>query len=200
MIWKYKTDGLIKEVELKNNPVIITVNKFDEVSAKEFNNKVSMAHSTGQKIIPIVIDSYGGQVYSLMSMISTIKNSELPVATIVKGKAMSCGAILFTFGEKGMRYMSEDATLMIHDVSSGQYGKVEELKANAEESDRLNEEVYKMMARNCGHADNFFIKKVHDRGRSDWYIASKEAKKLKLADHIRVPKMSVNINVNIEIQ
>ena len=72
----------VKEFELHHNPVIVTVNKFDEESAKEFRTKVAMAHNTGQKIIPVIIDSYGGQVYSLMSMISTIKNSELPIATI----------------------------------------------------------------------------------------------------------------------
>lgn len=40
-----------------------------------------------------------------MSMVSDIKHSRIPVATIVQGKAMSCGAILFSCGEEGMRYM-----------------------------------------------------------------------------------------------
>ena len=104
---------------------------FDEKSAQEFSEKMSDAHNTGQPVIPIVIDSYGGQVYALMTMISAIKHSEVPIATIVEGKAMSCGAVLFTFGETGMRYMDPDATLMIHDVSSMDWGKVEELKAGA---------------------------------------------------------------------
>ena len=60
-------------------------------------------------------------------MISSIKTSKIPVATIVQGKAMSCGAILFSFGEEGRRFMDPNATLMIHDVSSGQLGKVEEV-------------------------------------------------------------------------
>ena len=59
-----------------------------------------------------------GEVYSLMAMISVIKHAEIPVATIVEGKAMSCGAILFSFGEEGKRFMCPHATLMIHDVSS----------------------------------------------------------------------------------
>ena len=115
MHYKTKVSPLIRELELKHNPIIIRVNKFDEDSAKEFSAKMALAHNTGQKVIPIVIDSYGGQVYSLMSMISNIRMSEVPVATIIEGKAMSCGAILFSFGEDGMRYMDKDATLMIHD-------------------------------------------------------------------------------------
>ena len=98
MKWTSSVSPLIKEIELRKSPVIIRVNKFDEDAAKKFSDEIALAHNTGQKIIPVVIDSYGGQVYSLMSMISAIKNSEIPVATIVEGKAMSCGAILFSFG------------------------------------------------------------------------------------------------------
>ena len=95
MKWISKVSPLIKEVELRKSPVIITVNKFDEKSAKEFQQQMAQAHNTGQKIIPVVIDSYGGQVYSLMSMISAIKHAELPVATIVEGNVMWCDSFFF---------------------------------------------------------------------------------------------------------
>ena len=200
MLWKYNTSPLVKEYELHMQPVIVTVNKFDEESAKEFRTKMAMAHNTGQKVIPIVIDSYGGQVYSLMSMISTIKNSELPIATIVQGKAMSCGAILFSFGEEGRRFMDPNATVMIHDVSSGQLGKVEEVKAAAKESDRLNQIVYKMMAQNCGKADNYFLKLVDKKKHADWFLDAEECKSHGLANHLRVPKISVNVDVSIDLE
>ncbi len=193
MLWKLNVSKQIKEIELRHNPVIIRVNKFDEESAKDFASQLSLAHNTGQKVVPIIIDSYGGQVYSLMSMIAAIKTSELPVATIIEGKAMSCGAVLFTFGEEGMRYMDPDATLMIHDVSSSQWGKVEEVKASAAETERLNKKVYSMMAKNCGHNEDFFSDEVHKRGRSDWYLDAKEAKRLKIANHLRLPKLSVDV-------
>ena len=196
MLWKINVDKQIKELELRNNPVIIRVNKFDEESAKDFASQISAAHNTGQKVVPVVIDSYGGQVYALMSMIGAIKASELPIATIVEGKAMSCGAILFSFGEEGMRFMDPDATLMIHDVSSWSSGKVEEIKSSAKETERLNKKVYRMMARNCGHDDDFFINEVHERGRADWYLDAKEAKKVKLANHLRTPQLDVNVNLS----
>jgi len=197
MIWQFQVASQIKEFELRNNPVIVTVNKFNEESAKEFRNRISLAHSTGQKIIPVVIDSYGGQVYSLMSMIATIKASSLPVATIVEGKAMSCGALLFSFGEEGMRFMDSDATVMIHDVSAGQFGKVEELKANAEESERLNKKVYRMMSENIGKSQDYFIKKIHEKGHADWYLDAKECKRINLANHLRIPKLNAKISVDI---
>ena len=200
MLWKYNTSPLIKEYEMHMQPVIVTVNKFDEESAKEFRNKVAAAHNTGQEIIPVVIDSYGGQVYSLMSMISTINNSELPIATIVQGKAMSCGAILFSFGKEGYRFMDRDATLMIHDVSSGQLGKVEEVKASAKESDRLKQIVYKMMAQNCGKKDDYFLKLVDKKKHADWFLSADECKNHGLANHIRVPSITVNLDVSIDFE
>ena len=94
MHWTTDIDPKVKEIELRKQPVIIRVNKFDEESAKKFSQEMAQAHNTGQKVIPIVIDSYGGQVYSLMSMIAAIKHAELPVATIVEGKAIVTGKLL----------------------------------------------------------------------------------------------------------
>lgn len=179
---------------------MIRVNKFNEESAKEFQDQMALAHNTGQKVIPVIIDSYGGQVYSLMAMISAIEHAEIPVATIVEGKAMSCGAILFSFGEKGLRFMDPNATVMIHDVSSMQHGKVEELKASAEESDRLNQIVYTMMARNCGKKDDHFLKIVHKKGHSDWFLNADEAKKHGLANQIRIPKLNIHVTVDIDFE
>jgi len=199
MNWTSSVSPLLKEYELRRNPVIVRVNKFDEEAAKQFQSEMAAAHNTGQKVIPIVIDSYGGQVYSLMAMVSAIKHSELPIATIIEGKAMSCGAILFSFGEEGLRFMDPDATMMIHDVSSMEHGKVEEIKASADEADRLNRKVYTMMARNCGKKDDYFLKLVHKKGHADWYLDSTDAKKHGLVNQLRVPKISINISVDIEM-
>ena len=159
-----------------------------------------LAHNTGQKVIPVVIDSYGGQVYSLMSMISAIKNSDITVATIVEGKAMSCGAVLFSFGEQGYRFVDPDATIMIHDVSSMDMGKVEELKAGAREADRLNTIVYTMMAQNCGKADDYFMKIVDKKKHADWFLDAKQAKRHGMANHLRVPKLKLSVSVDIDFE
>jgi len=192
---------LLKELKLIDDlPVVIRLSKFDEPSAKAFSAAVMKAQNTGQPVLPIIIDSYGGQVYSLMSMISDIRHSKIPVATIVQGKAMSCGAILFSFGAEGMRYMDPDATVMIHDVSSMEYGKVEEIKASAEETERLNSKIYHMMAENCGHNKDYFLDIVHQRGHADWFLEADEAKKHNLANHLRVPEMKIDVEVKFDFK
>ncbi len=200
MIWTSTVSPLIKDVELRKPPVIVRVNKFTEDSAKKFHQEVALAHSSGQKIIPVVIDSYGGQVYSLMSMISAIEAAELPVATIVEGKAMSCGAVLLSFGEQGMRFADPNATVMIHDVSSGGHGKIEELKADVKEAERLDEKIFTMMARNCGKKDDYFKKKVFTKKHADWFMDAQEAKKHGLVNHLRLPKLNIKVDVDIDFE
>ena len=191
---------LIKEVELRSDPVVITVNKFDEESANEFATLVSAAQNTGQKVIPVVIDSYGGEAYSLLSMIGTVKSSSLPIATIIKGKAMSCGALFASFGEEGLRFMDKDAVLMIHDVSTMAFGKVEELKADARESDRLNKKLYTMMARNCGKPDDYFLNLIHDKGHADWFLEAEEAKEHNIVQQLRVPTLKGKVTVSFTLE
>ena len=193
-----KASPLLKDYDLRDNfPVVIRVRNFNEATAKDFSEKMAKAHNTGQPVIPVVIDSYGGAVYSLMSMISDVQNSELPVATIIQGKAMSCGAIFSTFGAMGMRYIDPHATVMIHDVSSGAWGKVEEIKADAKECERLQKKVYHMMAQNCGKPKNYFLKLIHEKGHADWYLEPDECLEHGLVNHIAVPRFNVDINVDI---
>jgi ATP-dependent Clp protease protease subunit len=201
MLWTLNISPLLKEYELRTMPVIIRVNEFTEKSAKEFGQKMALAQTTGQEIVPILIDSYGGQVYSLLSMISDIEHSNIPVATIAQGKAMSCGAVLLTFGAPGMRFVDKNATVMIHDVSSGMRGKVEDLKADSKEADRLNNMIFGMMAKNCGKKDDtYFLRKLKRRSRADWYLTPQDCIRYKIANHIRVPKMNVNIDVKIDLE
>ena len=196
-----KFSSLLKEPKLIDEvPTIIRVNKFDETAAKNFNAAMRKANNSGQPVIPVIIDSYGGQVYSLMSMISDIKHSKIPVATIVQGKAMSCGALLFSFGAEGYRYMDPDATLMIHDVSSMKWGKVEEIKASADETSRLNKKVYQMMAQNCGKRKNYFLDLIHEKGHADWFLDIDESLKHNLANHSRIPELKIEVNVDFDFK
>tara|TARA_B100000029_G_C17549752_1_gene949671 strand:+ start:121 stop:729 length:609 start_codon:yes stop_codon:yes gene_type:complete len=198
----YTPSALLKEVKFRSEslPVVIRVNKFDEKAAEDFSKQMARAQNTGQPVVPVIIDSYGGQVYSLMSMISDIQHSRLQVATIVQGKAMSCGAILFSFGVDGMRYMDPDATVMIHDVSSMGWGKVEEIKADAKEVERLNQKIYRMMAKNCGHHEEYFLDIVHEKGHADWFLDAKEARRHKLANKLKVPEMKIGVKVEFEFK
>lgn len=67
-------DAVIKTItkDLIESPTIIQVNKFTEEASRDLSKGFSEAHNTGQPIIPVKIDSYGGQAYSLLAMIAAL--------------------------------------------------------------------------------------------------------------------------------
>lgn len=183
-----------KKTELIEEPVVILVQEFTKEAVKSFREELDKAHSTGQPVVPIVIDSYGGSVYGCLDMVGHLKESTLPCHTICTGKAMSAGAILFGMGQS--RYMAEHATLMLHDASSFTFGKTEEIKSDAKEVDRLNTLIFKLLSENCGQPEDFFSKIIHDKGHADWYLTAKEAKKYKICTNIGIPQLSINVSVD----
>jgi len=177
---------------------------FSEESAVKFRKDLETAEDAAirndQPIIPITIDSYGGSVYALLGMIDAIQHCSLPVATIVESKAMSCGAILFALGAPGHRYVGPNATVMIHTVSSGDFGKVDELKSSTEEAHRLNEKLFGLMAKNCGHKEDYFLEQLKDRRMADWYLDANECMKHKLATRVHVPSIKVEIKYDFKFE
>lgn len=189
-----KVDELIASM-----PRIVTVHKFTEEGATKFIRDLNEARNTKQPVIPVYIDSYGGEVYSLLAMVDAMNQvTDIPIATIATGKSMSCGAVLFSQGTEGYRFMGPMATLMIHDVSSSSFGKSEEIKSDAHEVERLNDLIYKLMANKTGKEDRYFWKIVQDRGRSDWFLTAEEAKFHNLANHIRIPSFKIKVSYNCE--
>ncbi len=196
----YKVSPLIEKYDLRSNAVVIRVNKFDEDSAKSFCQQMSSAQSTGQPVIPVVIDSYGGQVYSLMTMIDAIKASRVPVATIVEGKAMSCGAALLSFGSEGMRFAGSHSTIMIHEVTGGSFGRADDIKVDAKQIEKLNDKIMSLISTNIGRSSGYIKDQIHERNHADWFLDPEEAKAINLVNHVRIPELSLSIDVKFKFE
>lgn len=176
-------------------PVIVRVTDFDEDAVAKFNSDLNAAHETGQDIIPIVIDSYGGEAYSLMSMIALLDAASLPFVTVVEGKAMSCGAILFAFGAQ--RYMAPHATLMFHDLAQTGYDekKIADVRADADELQRLQDTLFARIAKHVGKPRSYFNTLLDENKHADVYMTSQQAKRQNIATHIAVPSFVTNVSV-----
>lgn len=188
--------------ELLQLPHIVQVRgEFSEDMAEDFANAFNAAENTGQEIIPVVIDSYGGDVYALMSMIDVIQSSTKPVATIVTGKAMSAGAVLLTCGTEGLRFASPNATVMIHSAwETGLSGNADEVKVGADELMRLNKRLLEVMAKNCGHEKDYFTKIMIQKKNTDWFINAKDCLKHNIVNHVRIPEMTVAVQMAVSFK
>jgi ATP-dependent Clp protease protease subunit len=171
----------------------IWVNEFTERSALEFREHV-ISISTKDPTGPIVIyiDSYGGYVDSLAKMIDTIHQVQNLIITACIGKAMSCGAILLSCGD--FRYCAPNSRIMIHEVSAGAFGDVNEMKNSVEETDRLNKHFMNLLAKNCGlkgYPDLRKIIKAHDG--KDIFLGANEAVKFGIVDQVGIPKLQPRV-------
>lgn len=187
--------------DLLNQPLVIRVSHFTSTAVRNFANAMAKAQDSDQPVIPVVIDSYGGEVYSLLAMVDIVKQCRVPVATVALGKAMSCGAVLFTCGADGYRFIGPNATLMIHDVSDASFRKKsEEIKADAKETDRVNKKLYGLIDRNCGLKPGYTWDLVQKRARVDWFLSPRQAVEHGYASHVGIPQLSTRVTVTTTLE
>jgi ATP-dependent Clp protease protease subunit len=189
---------LIRSIEGKY--VTVYVNHFDEASAKAFYDDFRLAQAQNQEIVPVVIDSYGGHVDALMSMVDVMLNYPGKVATIVQGKAMSCGSMLLACGSAGMRYASPNSRVMVHHVSSFSWAKVPDMIVEVEETKRLQDQLFSVMAQRCGQPDNYFLDLLEKHHNVDLYMTPKTALKHKIVDYVKAPKLKVAVDIKLSLE
>lgn len=130
--------------------------------------------------INIYIDSYGGAVYQCFGLLSVIEISKTPVHTIVTGCAMSCGFLLLISGHK--RFAHKMSTPLYHQVSTGFFGKVQEMEEKLEETKRLQKQIEDYTTERT----KISKKKLKEilENKKDWYMTSEEALELGVVDEI----------------
>lgn len=132
------------------------------------------------KPIKLYIDSYGGNVYQILGLISVIEASATPVHTIVTGCAMSCGFLLLISGHK--RFAYPESTVLYHCVSSATWGQIQDLKEDYAETKRLQNKIESMVLKRTKIPKSKLVE-IKKR-KIDWHIDTTQAKKLGIIDKI----------------
>ena len=81
------------------------------------------------------INSYGGSVLAGLSSVDYIRNSKIPVTTVIDGCAASAATLMSVVGAR--RLMHRHSYMLVHQLSSGLWGKYEELKDDMENCDNF---------------------------------------------------------------
>lgn len=180
----------------------IIVNDFTEASANKFREQV-LERSGMDSNLPILvyIDSYGGYVDALNSMLATMRQVPNKFVTVCIGKAMSCGAALLAAGD--IRYMDEGSRAMIHQSRSGAVGPTESLQNDINENKRLNKQLMDFILNRCNKKlKDFYAElkkknKPEDQAR-DLYLSPKEALDFGLIDEVGMPIIKPVVYYSIE--
>jgi ATP-dependent Clp protease protease subunit len=133
-----------------------------------------------ERDITMHVDSPGGSVKSGLSMVDVMNYVASDVNTINTGMAASMGSILLGNGEKGKRFSLPNSKVMLHQVSAGAQGHVEDMKISLEQAVKYNDNLFTMLGEYCGKTKAQVIK---DCNRDNWLDAD-EALKYGIIDGI----------------
>lgn len=90
------------------------------------------------------ICSYGGELTAAFSTVDLIRRMKSPVHTYIDGGAASAATLISCVGDK--RYIGKHASMLIHQLSSGMYGKFTEIEdeyQNLKDSMKIIKSFYK---------------------------------------------------------
>jgi ATP-dependent Clp protease protease subunit len=192
---------MVSELNIVRTPITVKISgKINESAAKKFASDMDSAHATGQPIIIVEIDTYGGNLYAMNSMINTLERAKVPIVTVVTGKVMSAGVALLSCGDEGKRYATPNSTIMIHEGSTATIGKIHDIKIETEELNRLNTIMLETISKNIGTDKDYVKNMIHSLGHADWYLSPKEAKKHNIINHIGMPEYHIDITVETTVR
>jgi ATP-dependent Clp protease protease subunit len=181
-------------------PSVIYVNDITESALKNFTADFQHIYCSGQDVIPIMIDSFGGDPLALSPMLDMIAATKRPIATIAIGKAMSCGAWLLASGTPGYRYAYPSARIMIHSLAGHLEGHIEQLSIMKKELDDISFNLNSAMDKFCKKPKGHTTNKFKALNGLDWYLDATSAKMYGIVDHIGIPQMSTSINMTTTLE
>lgn len=156
----------------------------DEVNEYTANVVVAqllfLANEDPKKDISLYINSPGGSVYDALAIYDTMQFISPDIQTVGIGVQASAAAFLLSSGAKGKRFLLPNATVMIHQPSSGTRGKVTDQEIDLRESLRVKKLLEGIMAGNTGQKPE----KIHVDMERDFWMTSDQALKYGLVDKI----------------
>ncbi len=176
----------------------IWVNKFSEDSARAFVKQLHF-QSLRDPTLPIVIyiDSNGGDAYALLTMIAAIEQVPNQIVTCALSKAMSAGAMLLACGD--VRFASEHSTIMIHEISAGTIGHIDDINVQHTNITKLNEKLMKLLVKKSGFKGGATALKKLLANSRDLYLDAAEAKAYGFIDKIGIPMLHKSISVQYNL-
>lgn len=138
-------------------------------------------NSFGEDFNPVChlrLCTYGGEVLSALSTVDIIRNMKSDVYTYIDGNVASAGTFLSVIGKK--RFMGKHAHLLIHELSSGYYGKLSEMEDEVYNCQRL----MKLIKGIYKEHTKIPMKKLDELLKGDIWLDAEECLEYKIIDEI----------------
>lgn len=147
-----------------------------------------MAADAPSKPIEIHMNSYGGDMYSMLRLYDEILACDCQVKFFGGGAIMSAATWIMAVCDE--RYLHQHATIMVHELSDDQgYDKHTNIQVNADENRRIMDISCELYEKNSYMPKSFWL----DICQRDVFLSAEECIALGLADRIIEPKKRGNL-------
>lgn len=162
-------------IDIQNRQIMLDTDIESETIGKIIRSIYSMMILDKNLPIDIIINSYGGDIYSSLAVYDILRmasNNGIKIRTTAF-TAMSGGLIIYLAGDE--RNCLVNSTLMAHSVSAGVEGKIEDMVTDLKETKRLQEIMVSILASRTKKSKRFWKKEIKHKDR---FYDIKMAKKL----------------------
>ena len=129
--------------------------------------------------INLNIASYGGDVYAMLGLVDYIRGLDVQVNTHCVGTCMSAASVLLACGT-GLRTMSKNATVMVHEGSAFEAGKTSDVMKGVDHLKKLQVNINKLMAEVTNKDEKFW----ELTQRNDTYLNAEQCLEYGIIDKI----------------
>jgi ATP-dependent Clp protease protease subunit len=136
------------------------------------------------KDITLHIDTPGGSVKSGLSIVDVMNYVSSDIVTINTGMAASMGSILLGAGTKGKRFSLPNSRVMLHQVSTGASGNIQDIRRSIAEGEKYNDKLFKML----GDFTNKTPEEVLKDAERDFWMDGDEALAYGIVDGVITSK------------
>lgn len=197
--WNVKTDGKKSNIDLfgyvggsKDRADLWKPEGFNE---KEFLDEIRSIPADND--LEISINSFGGSVYTALSIYTLLKAHKGGITFRIDGAAMSAATII-TSVPNAKVIMPKGAMMMIHKVSTWASGNVDDLRKTADDMEALENNILDIYAEKTGKT----VDEIKPLVDAETYFTAAEAVEFGLADEMDESKTVENrmvgdiVNVN----
>jgi ATP-dependent Clp protease protease subunit len=97
------------------------------------------------KDVTLHVDTPGGSVKSGLSIVDVMNYVSSDIITVNTGMAASMGSILLGAGTKGKRFTLPNSRVMLHQVSTGASGNIQDIRRSIAEGEKYNDKLFNML-------------------------------------------------------
>ncbi len=169
--------------------------EFNDHTLRAFSATLTKCISENQGILPIYIETDGGRVDIMNGIVSLMdygRKVGMKFSTIVNGRAMSAGAVVFLFGDEKLRYMGTNAKLLLHSGRMGVVGKPGEVKLAADQYEEECRGLDAKLSKHLKKPKSWLQSNLKKRKDYDWVLTAEQAQAENLCE-VHTPTFLISV-------